>query len=604
MVTQIQLGNMYQQNGRTVVGGGQSAFDTESIITGLVEARRQPAVVLEGRNETIAKQQKALTDLRSLFSRFKSAVDVLRNPPGVQNAAQNIFQYRTGTLATNTSVDPNNYLAVSIQPGAATQSFSIDSVNQLARETKQQSNNFLLSDATTAPAVTASGSPAAGMFSEGTFTLRRTDGGSVPITLNAGDSLQAVANKFNEVRGVTGIQATVLKVADGSPNTYTLVFTGTKTGLNTAFDLADAGTITDDPSGVMANLNFTTTQAAQNAQITIDGVLIERQTNAIADAIEGITFTLKQQTPPGTNMTLDIQPDTEIVSNAIMQFADVYNEFRLFAAKQTEVSDSGLPTDSAVLSNNSTLRSIISLMSAEAARVVDGITNGNPSRLADIGINFQDFEGDEENPFTRNIMVIDSEKLASQLSSNFEGVQGLFEFQFQSENSKLSVFRRTNGLAVSEITLNIDRTNNIYQATYLDSSSVLQTIDLDYEVIASTGGVVLKGKSGSVLDGLQLIFSDTADASFNVSFSQGIGDRMFNALENILRSDDGILAGEMSTMETTVTRNKEEITKLDEFLERYREQLIEQYSRLEEALSRANNLLQLLDAQANARNSS
>jgi flagellar hook-associated protein 2 len=604
MVTQITLGNVSQQNGRTVVGGGQSAFDTESIINSLVEAKRQPAVLLESQNETITAQQKAFTDLRSLLSRFKSAADVLRNPPGVQNAAQNIFQYRTATLASSTGVDPNNYLSVTVQPGATTQGFSIDSVDQIARETKQQSNNFLLPDSTSASVVTAMGAPQAGLFSEGTFQIRRLDGGSTNVTLAAGDSLQTVANKFNEVKGVTGVQATVLKVADGSPdNTYTLIFTATKTGLATAFDLSDPGTITGDADGVLSQMTFNTTQTALNAQVTIDGVQVERQTNAIADAITGVTFNLKQQTPALTTLQLNIEPDTEIVANAITQFADVYNEFRIFAAKQSEVDDDGLPKDTAVLSNNSTLRSIISQIGAEATRIVDGITGGNPAQLGDIGVKFQDFGGDEENPFTRNIMVVDSQKLSSALQSNFDGVKDLFEFRINSQNANLTVFKRTNALSVTDITLNIDRTNNIYQATYTDAFGSPQTVDLDYADIASTGGVSLKGKTNPVLQGLELIFAQTTDATFDVHFSQGIGDRLFNTMDSLLKTDGGVLTNEESSLTEKVSSNDEEITKLDDYLERYREQLIEQYSRLEEALSKANNLLQLLDAQAQARNS-
>ncbi|MBN8542682.1 MAG: flagellar filament capping protein FliD [Alphaproteobacteria bacterium] len=604
MVTQIQLGNLFQQNGRTVVGGGQTAFDTESIINSLVEAKRLPAVTLEKKNETIGKQQEALTDLRGLMSRFKSAVDTLRNPPGVGNAAQNIFQYRVATLTTNTGVAASNYVTATVEPGAATQTFTVDSVDQLARETKQQSDNFLLPDAITSSVVSAVSTP--GTFTAGTFNLRRLGGGSTPITLDAGDSLQTVANKFNEVKSATGIQATVLKVADGVPNnTYTLVFTATKTGLDTAFDLENAATVTSDPSGVLSNLNFATTQSALNSQFTLDGVAIQRQTNSVADAIDGITFNLKQVTPALTSVALTIEPDTEIVTNAITQLADVYNELRLFVSKQSEVGKDGLPLETAVLANNSTLRSIMNTLSSEVSSTVSGITGGNPSQLADLGIKFQDFEGDEDNPFTRNIIVLDSDKLKSALESNYDGVRAVFEFQMNSQNANLAVFKRNNSLAVNDITLTIDRdpVTPIYTATYNDPLLGSVTVNLDGTDITSTGGVFLKGQNGTVLEGLELIFSATTDETFDVSFTQGIGDRLFNAIESIIDDEEGLLTGEQNRLEDVVTNNEEEITDIDTFIARYREQLIAQYSRLEEALSKANNLLQLLGAQADARNS-
>lgn len=603
---QIQLGNLFQQNGRTVIGGSQSAFDVEAIVKSLTEARRLPAVRLETKNETIGKEKTALTELRSILSRFKSASDVLRNPPGVGNAAQNIFQYRTTSLSTNTGTLASNYLTASVQPGAAVQTFAIDSVGQLALETKQQSNNFVLPNATSASVVNAAGSPAAGFFTEGDVQIRRLDGGSTILSLTAGDSLQTVANKFNELKTSTGIQATVLKVADGTPNnTYTLVFTATKTGTDASFDLESVGpgmTVTDDTDGVFAQMTFNPIQLAQNAEFTVDGVLLQRQSNAITDAIDGITFNLKQPTPPGTELTLAIEPDTSMVADAITQLADVYNEIRIFNAKQTEVGTDGFPKETAVLNNNQTLRSILAMVSDEVTRIVGGITGGNPSQLSDVGIKYQDYEGDAENPFTRNIMVLDSDKLESALKSNFEGVQAVFEFQMDSQNASLAMFRRTNALSVSDISLNIDRTNDVYQATYNDPLLGLTTIDLDFEDITSTGGVLLKGQAGSVMEGMQLIYSIPGDATFNVSFTQGIGDRLYNAIEMMLNDSDGILTGEENRLDEAVTNNEEEITKIDDFIVKYRDDLLVQYSRLEEALSKANNLLQLLDAQANARN--
>jgi flagellar hook-associated protein 2 len=603
---QIQLGNLFQQNGRTVIGGSQSAFDVESIVKSLVEAKRLPAVRLETKNETIGKEKEALTELRSILSRFKSAADVLRNPPGVGNASQNIFQYRTATLSSSSGVTANNYMTATVQPGAAAQSFTIDSVGQLALETKQQSNLFTIPSATSSSVVNAAGSPAAGFFTEGDVQIRRLDGGSTILSLEAGDSLQTVANKFNELKSATGIQATVLKVADGTPNnTYTLVFTATKTGLNAAFDLESVGpgmTVTDDTDGVFAQMTFNTTQTAQNAEVTIDGVLLQRQTNAINDAIDGITLTLRQPTPPATALTLNIDPDTDIVVDAITQMADVFNELRIFNAKQSEVGTDGFPKDTAVLNNNSALRSILSRVNAEVTSIVNGITGGNPSQLADIGIKFQDYEGDAENPFTRNIMVLDSEKLQSALASNFEGVQSMFEFQMNSQNVNLAIFRRTNSLAVTGITLNIDRINDVYQATYNDPLLGPTTIDMDFELMTSTGGVLLKGQAGSVLDGLQMIFSTGGDATFDVSFTQGIGDRVFNELETILTDNDGLLTNEETRLDELVENNEEEIMRIDDYIAKYRDDLLIQYSRLEEALSKANNLLQLLDAQANARN--
>lgn len=598
---QITLGNISQQNGRTVVTGGQSGLDTDSIIKALTEAKRLPAVALETKIETLGKQKSALNSLKSLLSRFRSAVDTLRNPPGVGAASKNIFEYRTSLLSTSTGADASAYMNVTVQPGAPIQGFTINEITTLAREAKQESSNFSLTDTTTASAVTANGSPEAGKFAAGSFSIRDVTGGAdVSITLNEGDSLQTVVSKFNDVKSRTGIQANIVKVASGNPNnTYKIIFTGTKTGESYDFNMADAGTVTSDPDGVLGQLGFNTTQTAQNAQFTIDGVVIERESNAIDDVIDGIAFSLKQTTPAATTLSLSIAPDTQIVQNAVLAFADVYNEFRLFAASQQELGADGRPTEDAILSSDSTLRAVIASVSNEMTRVVAGLANGDPRQLADIGMKFDNFAGDEENPATKNILVVDSEKLAAAITANFDGVRGLFEYQMSSDNANLITFSRTNDLNVTGMSLNIDRTNNVYTATYTNAANQTVNVNLAYEITPT--GVTLTGPADSGLAGLVMIYASADDATVNVNISQGIGDRLFNALDGVVKEGTGSLAVALDAIERQSVRNLEEIDKIDTSLETYRNKLIAQYSALEAALTRANQLLAMLQAQSDAR---
>lgn len=607
MVTQITLGNFGTVDGRTVLTGGTSKIDTQGLIDSLVKARRIPAVRLETRNEAVDSQTKALNELRTLFSNFKSAADTLRNPPGVANDSQNIFQYRTASLSTSTGAAASNFLDVSVQPGAVAQSYTVDSITQLARQTKQQSGNFVLADSINASAVTASGSPTPGLFQAGTINLRAVDGtaGGVPLTLNAGDSLQTVASKFNEISSRTGIQASVLTVA---PGTYKLIYTATRTGTTYGFDLSqtaptpNAG-IESDPTGVFSQLApVTTTQTAQNALFSVDGVALSRESNSVADALTGITFTLRQPTTT-ESITVAVEPDIELVTNAITNFADAYNEFRIFASNQSQLDENSQPLETSVLYNNQTFRNIISDVAIEVSRVVAGVTAGNPSQLSEIGLRLENFAGDGENPATQNILTVDTDKLRSTLLSNFEGVRGLFEYQQISDNSAFVTSKRSNNLNnITGFQVVIDSVAGTYKATYTDPAAGPTTVDLVATVLTG-GGVSLKGPAGSALDGSEFVYGLSGDATINVTLSQGFGDRFYNLVERFNNNVDGTLATELEILNESKTRNTEEITRIDETLDRYREQLVQQYASLEAALSRANNILQLLDAQAKARNS-
>ena len=94
-------------------------------------------------------------------------MDVLRNPGGVDTASKNIFEYRKALSVGTGGIVASNYVDVTVQPGAASASYTIDSITQLAKATKQQTGTFAIANTTTASAVTANGSPTAGMFRAG-----------------------------------------------------------------------------------------------------------------------------------------------------------------------------------------------------------------------------------------------------------------------------------------------------------------------------------------------------------------------------------------------------------------------------------------------------
>ncbi len=605
MVTQITLGTYGTQNGRSVLTGGASQLDTKSIIDAMVKAKRLPAVALETADTAIDAKTKAYGELKTLLTKLQTAADTLRNPPGVDNAAKNIFEYRTSSVSSSTGATASNYIEATVAPGAEIGSYSITNISDLAYQTKQQTGNISLADSTTASAVTANGSPTTGLFQAGTVNLRAVDGtaGGIPITLAQGDSLQTVASKFNEVSSRTGIQATVLNVSSG---TYKLVFSATKTGTTYGFDLeltsptSGAG-VASDSAGVLSQIAFSTTQPAQNASFTIDGVTVSRESNAVSDVIDGVTFNLKQPSAAAGTLLVNVTPDTSIVSNAITQFADAYNAFKLFASNQSQLDDTGKPKDTSVLYNQSTFRTILDGVSSEVTRLVAGVGSGNPTMLADIGIAIDNFTGDDTNPATKNILTVDTDKLTSSLLSNYDGVRKLFEYSQTSDNVNFSTFKRANNLNMTSFSLAIDTTAGTYKATYTDTVGLTQTVDLDGTSLTG-GGLTLTGKAGTAFEGSQFVYAGSGTVTVNVNLSQGYADRLYNLMDNFINSTDGLVTQEVNTLSDTKERHQTEITAIDDRLTAYRDKLLQQYAALEAALTSANQLLQMLDANANARN--
>ncbi|MDE3015905.1 MAG: flagellar filament capping protein FliD [Pseudomonadota bacterium] len=262
MVTQVSFGNFSSINGKNVLTGvGGSGINTQALIASLAQVRGAQATQDQTEITANNAQSSALNQFQQLLSNFQSAADALSNPPGVGNAANNAFQFTTGSVSSNGS----GYLTISTQPGAALQSYTINDITQLAAAATQSTGIFTLASADTAA---VSANPIVGstyQFAPGTFTLNGQS-----ITLNEGDSLNTVAADFNAVSTNTGVNATVIQI---SSTQYELQFNATKTGAANGFDLSSPSSVTD-ASGVLNNIGLTEQQSTGTLTIAGTGSTI------------------------------------------------------------------------------------------------------------------------------------------------------------------------------------------------------------------------------------------------------------------------------------------------------------------------------------------
>ena len=308
MVSRVTLGNFFNSGGRSVVSGSNTGFDTETLVKGLVDAKRIPATRLEAKIEANVLKTSAYGELSTLLDTFKDTANFLRNPPGVSNSSENIFEYRSSTLSTNTSVSASNYLEAEIEPGASLSTYNI-TVGALATYNIKTTNTFALASLNTA--VVGAADP----IRSGTINIGAS---GTAVVLSDGDTLQQVIDKINLVSSTTKVQASAIQVSSGN---YRLQLKSTETGA--AVNYAT-------PSAMNFPMGFAIEQNAVDASVTIDGTTITSATNTISSAIDGITLTLKQITPGGTIVDLEVAADTEVVKNGILNFVDAYNNLKLF----------------------------------------------------------------------------------------------------------------------------------------------------------------------------------------------------------------------------------------------------------------------------------
>lgn len=706
----VTLGNFFSSGGKTVVGGaGGSGIDTQSLVKSLTEAKAIPATKLQDQIKINDAKTAAFGEFNSLLSKVKDAVLALRNPPGVGNAADNAFKYRIADVTSNTGIAGTDYVTVTASPGTALQSYTINNITSVAQAKKQATGDINIA---TADAEAVSDTPAAGQFKAGTFTLNGKD-----ISLSAGESLNSVAAKFNAVSADTGISASIIKITTGK---YQLSFSATKTGTDADFDfnnVSPAGTLID-ALGVFGSVTVTPKQSATNAVFSFNGVAVTRQANVVSDLVEGISFTIKQNTnsAPATDITVGISADETIIKNSIVNFVNTYNDLKIFAAKQADLNADGTYKTTAVLHSEPLFRNTMTSISSQLSTVIAGIASGTPSKLSDIGISFIDQASTKDTPAVRNLLTVDDAKLATAISDNADAVRKIFEFDFTSDNTALRVFSRSNSLGTNSFSLNInpfatqttdsifitdadtaitatlpsatefkagtitingqaitladgDSLNSIvgkfeavkattglsaslttiasgeykivfsstvtgtgknfdlkstaidatgvfgniavnveasYKATY-DNGDGAVTIDVEATpVISSTTGLIssysIKGKTGTVLDGLVLVYAATTASVSNINITQGVADKIFNIVEPTLKSDTGSLAVILNSFKDSDTRLNENISKINEQVELYRQQLLDKFAQMEQAISRVNSLLASLTANDNARN--
>lgn len=357
-------------------GGLASGLDTKAIISALVAVERRPILALETKKTSLNKQRSLFGDLGNLLEKLQTAAKAL--------------QTTTDFLQMKSSSDKENLLTATAS-SSATPGVHRVKVLQLA---KAQVNSVGAADNTT---------------NYGSGTVKLTVGG-VEHFVNVGGTLQDIASGINAQQ--IGVSADVIDTGGTGPDRWQLVLRSHETGEANGFSIeVDTGPATLET--LINGLEAGARSAAQDARLELNGIVIRRPTNSIADAVPGVTFELKSDVEPATEITVTVSTDAEETSKKVKAFVDAYNAVVDFAAAQSVVGENG--TTKAPLFGDVTLRSIRSTL----RQIVGGSVNtGNSafSLLVQAGI-----KSDREGKLT-----FDQSKFESALVADEQAVASLF----------------------------------------------------------------------------------------------------------------------------------------------------------------------------------
>jgi flagellar hook-associated protein 2 len=246
-----------------------SGIDTASIVEALMKLERQPI-------DRITTQKSAITAKQGVVQEINGLLTALRDA-SAKMYALDAFQAKTATSADASVV------TASAGASAPTGTY-----------------NVVVSALAQAHTAASGAGPA---LVDGTSLDVTVGGQTVSVGVQAGDTLQTLADRIN---GTTGMGASASVVNDK------LVLIARQSGA--------AGSMTFGGSAA-AGLGLATTQTGQDAAATINGLPVTSTGNVITGAIAGVDLTLAKV----GSTTVTVGSDTASAVSTARSFVDAYN---------------------------------------------------------------------------------------------------------------------------------------------------------------------------------------------------------------------------------------------------------------------------------------
>lgn len=330
--------------------GTGSDVDLGSLVPSLVDAQfAAKKAQLAKKQEAVGAQISGVATLKNTIAEFSKAFEALA---------------KGGTLTTQpVSSAPTTLTAVATTGASIAGRTASVTVTQLALAQTAVTNQLT-------PFASAGATV-------GTGSLFVTIGSGAPqeVKIEEGDKTVAgIAAAINKAK--TGVTASVVTDSQGkaflslrgTTGTFN-AFTITSTSADDSLKAIDVG-----PGAGNTTIN----QSARNAQLTVDGIAIERGSNEIGDAVDGMKLTLVA--PSATAVTLTTATPTAALTNAVKDFAETYNQVLALVKEQSDPVTGALRADPATKQLTTMLRGLTAkVMLPDAAA-------GEPNTLAAIGL--------------------------------------------------------------------------------------------------------------------------------------------------------------------------------------------------------------------------
>lgn len=481
---------------------GIAGFDTTAAVEGLLSFHTLGIEQAKKRQDAEMAKQEQLTIIKTAMSSLRSTATGMADKSA-------FFGYAASLSSNSASVLAGTLLDVSGSNAISAGQHSII-VQQLA-QAKRISSSAAVQDSTGS----AASSDQTPLNLSGSFQI-----GSATVTVDVADSLQDIAaaiNQQNTGTSATGVSASVVKVAT---NDFRLTLSADATGSSgfsiSGADLDAAGTLAKLQLGASGQGNAQQiVQAAQNAQISLDGLTITRSSNTISDVLEGITFSLKQSDPTVTvNMSVDV--DKQVLRENVQAFVDAYNGVQTLINEQFQFDT--VTQSSGILSGEGLLRNIQTSLASSLLQTVPGLTSDRNSMVM-LGIE----------PDATGQLIINEDLFTPFLNNNPDAIRDVFVAQGTSTNTDLQFL--THGLNTPSGTYSVNVTQAATKASLTGTTDLSSGLGADQTVtITETGSLrqaivsLTSGQSqSSIITALNAEFGATYTEQHKLSTALTVG---------------------------------------------------------------------------------
>ncbi len=369
------------------ISGLASGIDTATIIDQLMSIERAPQTRMKTQLSVSDARKQVLTDIQTRLKNLQLAAQDLKSPTLWVNSQ---------TLDVN---DPTKVAAA--RTGAAgTGSYQL-SVSQLARGSQRW---FAYTPPASDDDVT---------FSGGHTT-----------TIAAGSDIDAAVQTINSDAGAPVYASAV---TDAQSGVQYLVFSSRTTGATASSFTASGGALAEDSARAVAGLD---------SQYSVDGGPVKSSaSNVVADAIPGVSLTLKATTTISGPVTVNVGapgPDLTAVSAKMKGFVEQYNSTLDFVRSKLDEKKVVNPTtvaeqNAGLLRGDTMLEGVLSQLRLAVSATYAA---GNPTTLdemSEIGVSTGSSvgSGSLNRDSIMGKLVFDSAKFSAALTSDPQSVRAL-----------------------------------------------------------------------------------------------------------------------------------------------------------------------------------